>query len=266
MLKLLTKFKTQSLNEVKPYENDGSFVSFCGEVRNINDDGASDHSWPQDHGHDEINGGPKNNQTSLSSTCLISSRLSNELVRTYQLPTEPEGLVECKKKENEDKRSRENRQTGATGLSAAEKRKWSEVKKSRSSSFQQGNDSSSSDEEVKELFSKQQQSGNLKENRQHKAARSGKVRPFDRKRHRRLTSDENRVYSRPSLDFEKMQQKMFWKKGSFTASHARIVKVQSFSGHPPNFLPHPSVMSFKPIQVMQAFKLTPVEESRALAF
>lgn len=158
---------------------------------------------------DEINGEQKNNE---ASACFIS-RLPNELVKTYQFPTEVQ-LDEAVKlgyenKENgDDSHAREKRQAGAR-LVSAEKRKWSDVKNSRSS-FQQGNDSSSSDEEVKELFSKQQRSehsnrGSQKENWHQKSLRCSKVRPCDRKRHR-LTS-EDRMYShRPSLDFEKMQQ------------------------------------------------------------
>lgn len=95
----------------------------------------------------------------------------------------------------------------------AEKRKWSDVKRSSFPKQNLSNDSSSSDEEVKELFSKQQKSSNSSVNcgecRRQVAspARSAKIRPSDshaRKRHR-MTSHE-RIYSRPSLDFEKMQQ------------------------------------------------------------
>ena len=39
---------------------------------------------------------------------------------------------------------------------------------------------------------------------------------------------------------------------------------QSFAGHPPNL--DASVMTFQPIQGIQAFKLPPVEETRSLAY
>ena len=39
---------------------------------------------------------------------------------------------------------------------------------------------------------------------------------------------------------------------------------QSFAGHPPNL--DVSVMTFQPIQGIQAFKLPPVEETRSLAY
>ena len=158
---------------------------------------------------DEINGEHKNNQ---ASTCFIN-RLPNELVKAYQLPTEVQFDEAVKlgyenKENGDDRKAREKRQAGA-GLVYAEKRKWSDVKNSRSS-LQQGNDSSSSDEEVKELFSKQQRSehsnrGSQKENWHQKSLRCSKVRPCDRKRHR-LASEDQMYSHRPSLDFEKMQQ------------------------------------------------------------
>ena len=98
-------------------------------------------------------------------------------------------------------------------LYSAEKRKWSDVKRSRFSKQNFSSDSSSSDEEVKELFSKQQKSNGFSssssEDRRQKTSpvRSAKIRPSDshsRKRHRMTPHD--RIYSRPSLDFEKMQQ------------------------------------------------------------
>ena len=103
--------------------------------------------------------------------------------------------------------------SSSRGLCSAEKRKWSDVKRSRFPKQNFSSDSSSSDEEVKELFSKQQKSNSFSssnsDDRRQKAspARSSKIRPSDshaRKRHRMTSHD--RIYSRPSLDFEKMQQ------------------------------------------------------------
>lgn len=161
---------------------------------------------------EKMNGGMIN-RTTFPTTCFIS-QYPSDLVKTIQLPAEvPLSKTAQLVYENEVngvKRSSQKRQTGLS----AEKRKWSDVKSSRSSKQQGygGSDSSSSDEEVKELFSKQQRSDrssieNPGNNRQIKSDRSGKVRPCEshtRKRHR-LTFADDRIY-RPSLDFEKMQQ------------------------------------------------------------
>ena len=150
------------------------------------------------------------------------SRMPNVHVRTLHFPNET--LKDDESLRNENKENGEklaslrlsslNFSSPSRGLYAAEKRKWSEVKRSR---FPQQNpscsDSSSSDEEVKELFSKQQKSNGSgvysTEDSCQKTSpiRNAKIRPSDshaRKRHR-MTSHE-RIYSRPSLDFEKMQQ------------------------------------------------------------
>ena len=143
------------------------------------------------------------------------NRMPNVHVRTIHFSNEPlkeDESLKNENKENGEKLSDLNFPAGR-GLYVAEKRKWSDVKRSRFPKQNFSSDSSSSDEEVKELFSKQQKSSgfstNSSEDRRQKTSpvRSAKIRPSDshaRKRHRMTSHD--RIYSRPSLDFEKMQQ------------------------------------------------------------
>ncbi|CAB3983472.1 Hypothetical predicted protein [Paramuricea clavata] len=273
MLRLLTKFKTQSLNEVKPYESNGSLVSAGHGETLDSDDGTQQQTW-----HQEVKAELEDTDDAskdLTRTPFLT-RMPNVHVRTLHFANEP--IKEDESLKNENKENGEML-TGLNGLNFpspsrglyAEKRKWSDTKRSRFPKQNFSSDSSSSDEEVKELFSKQQKSNgsstNSNEDRRQKTSpvRSAKIRPSDshaRKRHR-MTSHE-RIYSRPSLDFEKMQQKVFWKRSTYGASRPRIVKVRSFAGYSHNL--DASVMTFQPIQGIQAFKLPPVEETRSLAY
>ena len=142
------------------------------------------------------------------------TRMPNVHVKMLHFPNEPfkeDGDAKNENKENGEKLAGLNLPPNRALF--AEKRKWSDVKRSRFPKQNLSSDSSSSDEEVKELFSKQQKSSNSNvsscEDRQQitSPVRSSKIRPSDshvRKRHR--TTAHERIYSRPSLDFEKMQQ------------------------------------------------------------
>lgn len=105
--------------------------------------------------------------------------------------------------------------------SAAEKRKWSQVNTHRLlQQFASGNDSSSSDDEIKELCSKKSGSLVLSSSPPGKvtvlskhSAFSARVRPtaytsegHSRKKHRVVFAEDDGFFSRPSLNFEKMQQ------------------------------------------------------------
>lgn len=108
--------------------------------------------------------------------------------------------------------------------SAAEKRKWSQVTSSQAhkllQQFASGNDSSSSDDEIKELCSKKSGPLVLSSSPPGKvtilskhSAFSTRVRPttytsegHSRKKHRAVFAGDDGVFSRPSLNFEKMQQ------------------------------------------------------------
>ena len=105
--------------------------------------------------------------------------------------------------------------------SAAEKRKWSQVNTHKLlQQFASGNDSSSSDDEIKELCSKQSgplvlsssPPGKVTVLSKHSAF-SARVRPttyisegHSRKKHRVVFAEDDGYFSRPSLNFEKMQQ------------------------------------------------------------
>ncbi|XP_028398484.1 uncharacterized protein LOC114522066 [Dendronephthya gigantea] len=270
MFRLLTKFKTQSLNEVKPYESNGSIVS-VGQGEILEDDGIQQQTWQQEVCRTE------SENTDTASKDLIRTpfhtRMPNVHVRTLHFLNEPNKEDESTKtedKENGEKLAGQGFPASNRGV-FAEKRKWSDVKRSRFPKQNFSNDSSSSDDEVKELFSKQHRSCNSNPNgnddirQKSSPIRNAKIRPSDshtRKRHR-MTAHE-RLYSRPSLDFEKMQQKVFWKRSAYGSARPRIVKVRSFAGHP--HLLDSSLMTFQPIQGIQAFKLPPVEETRSLAY
>ena len=105
--------------------------------------------------------------------------------------------------------------------SAAEKRKWSQVNTHKLlQQFASGNDSSSSDDEIKELCSKKSGALVLSSSPPGKvtvlskhSAFSARVRPtthtsdgHSRKKHRVVFAEDDGLFSRPSLNFEKMQQ------------------------------------------------------------
>ena len=105
--------------------------------------------------------------------------------------------------------------------SAPEKRKWSQVNAHKLlQQFASGNDSSSSDDEIKELCSKKSgplllsssPPGKVTVLSKHSAF-SARVRPTTytseghlRKKHRLVFAEDEEFFSRPSLNFEKMQQ------------------------------------------------------------
>ena len=219
MFRLLTKFKTQSLNEVRPYESNGSFVSAGHGETLDSDDGSQQQAW---HWEEEICKTEPEDTIENASKDLVRTpfhtRIPNVHVRMLHFPNEQIKEDESLKIENKENGEKLGSLNGlnlpsSRGLYSAQKRKWSGVKRSRFPKQNFSSDSSSSDEEVKELFSKQQKnnsfSSSSSEERRQKVSpvRSSKIRPSDshaRKRHRQTPHD--RIYSRPSLDFEKMQQ------------------------------------------------------------
>lgn len=106
--------------------------------------------------------------------------------------------------------------------SVPEKRKWSQVNSHKllQQFASSGNDSSSSDDEIKELCSKKtgplllssSPPGKVTVLSKHSAF-SARVRPttytsegHSRKKHRLVFAEDEEFFSRPSLNFEKMQQ------------------------------------------------------------
>lgn len=152
-------------------------------------------------------------------SCIFTSFhtcISNVNIRTLNVFNE--ALKEDELVKNENKENGEHlyfpgtsngRDSGMILTNSAEKRKRSHL-----SNNSMSNDSSSSDEEVKELLSKQPKNECRKGIEEDLVAnvstplRNTKIRPTEshaRKRHR-FASGQERFYSRPSLDFEKMQQ------------------------------------------------------------
>lgn len=166
------------------------------------------------------------------------SPLADKALNNNNVPDEPlkikasalAGLEEEAAKENiyTERGTREGNISGFLPIdipvrenSAPEKRKWSQVNAHKLlQQFASGNDSSSSDDEIKELCSKKSgplilsssPPGKVTVLSKHSAF-STKVRPttftsegHSRKKHRLVFAEDEGYLSRPSLNFEKMQQ------------------------------------------------------------
>lgn len=166
------------------------------------------------------------------------SPLADKALNNNNVPDEPlkikasalAGLEEEAAKENiyTERDTREGNISGFLPIdipvrenSAPEKRKWSQVNAHKLlQQFASGNDSSSSDDEIKELCSKKSgplilsssPPGKVTVLSKHSAF-STKVRPttftsegHSRKKHRLVFAEDEGYLSRPSLNFEKMQQ------------------------------------------------------------
>lgn len=166
------------------------------------------------------------------------SPLADKALNNNNVPDEPlkikasvlAGLEEEAAKENiyTERDTREGNISGFLPIdipvrenSAPEKRKWSQVNAHKLlQQFASGNDSSSSDDEIKELCSKKSgplilsssPPGKVTVLSKHSAF-STRVRPttftsegHSRKKHRLVFAEDEGYLSRPSLNFEKMQQ------------------------------------------------------------
>ncbi|KAM7027079.1 uncharacterized protein RBU47_000356 isoform 2-T2 [Passerculus sandwichensis] len=169
---------------------------------------------------------------------------------------------------------------------AAEKRKWSQV--SRLTCCGDGNNASSSDEEVKNLCAMSfrpvaERGDGLQASPSpvlFSASPPKRLQPLVRspasapliftsvgagleqvmpcKRHRQGYGDK---VSRPSLDLEKMQQKMLLKKNC--GAKTRVIKIRSTNGGrpPPHFLYDPSTFAFRSLSTLKPLSpIAPVEE------
>ncbi|KAF4798717.1 hypothetical protein TURU_061816 [Turdus rufiventris] len=169
---------------------------------------------------------------------------------------------------------------------AAEKRKWSQV--SRLTCCSDGNNTSSSDEEVKNLCAMSFRPVAEQANGLHtspspvlfSASPPKRLQPVVRspasgpliltsvgagleqvmpcKRHRQGYGDK---VSRPSLDLEKMQQKMLLKKNY--GAKTRVIQIRSINGGrpPPHFMYDPSTFAFRSLSTLKPLSpIAPVEE------
>lgn len=262
MLKLLAlKFKNQSINEVKPYEPQPF----------LQDESSVDENTDDDVELTEIIGDtPLNFNNNVQEAALkINSPLPVEIAskeNIYAHKDTKEDNIDCGFWPIERPGSREG--------ASAEKRKWSQMKTQKLlQQFASGNDSSSSDDEIKDLCSRK--SGPLSSSPPGKvtvlskhSAFSARVRPtsyasdgHSRKKHRVVFAEDEALFSRPSLNFEKMQQKsVLVKRHTHGLSRPRPVRIRSISNPRHSRSCDPSVLMFRPIQMKSAFNLAPVEE------
>ncbi|XP_071490612.1 uncharacterized protein [Diadema antillarum] len=163
-----------------------------------------------------------------------------------------------------------------------EKRKWSQVNHWN----RNGEVSSSSDEEVKELFTKSSSplqfstsppkhlcrlSPKRIDNKIHFVANVGPAGDYTspRKRHRHVHYDGH-IQSGRRIDFEKMQQKMLAKRHSMHGrgmKSAKLVRIKSIALNnnrgPPRLLSDPTICSFRSISINP---MTPVEDPSLAAY
>ncbi|KAG8431482.1 hypothetical protein GDO86_018578, partial [Hymenochirus boettgeri] len=183
-----------------------------------------------------------------------------------------------------DRHSSEEELERITREFAAEKRKWSQVSRLSCHS----DNTSSSDDEVKHLcgmsFRPVEQNDGLCGNSSpvlfsasppkrlqlpvrippsrpllFSSLGSGLDQGMPCKRHRQGYGEKN---SRPSLDLEKMQQKMLLKRNC--GSKARVTKIRSINGgrQPPHYVYDPAIFAFRSLSTVKPMSpLVPVEES-----
>ncbi|XP_070576692.1 uncharacterized protein [Ptychodera flava] len=279
MLRFLTqKLKSQSINEVTPYhpketENDEDFNSDSEEenqeLQQLNKEGR--------HGGQISNCctfTPPTNAVSMCTKphqpledrpCLTENVLQSLSERDRHSSEEELADIEKQCKENQ----------------AAEKRKWSQANRWSVN----GESSGSSDDEVRDLCSKPvpvlfsssppKQLQRLRHVSPGSQVFLANVRSTaessPRKRHRQGLGDISpHLLNRPSLDFEKMQQKMMFKKHGH-GMRARVVKIRSISvsntsraAAPARFLCDPAVFSFRSLSTINP--LTPVEDPSLAAY
>ncbi|XP_013391699.1 uncharacterized protein LOC106159833 isoform X2 [Lingula anatina] len=295
MLRLLTqKLRSQSLNEVQPFqpqdeddhdsgtESDTEINELEEIAQNMENSLLSSSS--SIFGNGRV--GPHPFQFSFTSSHLparelTQSPLSSNCERRMTNHT-PHSLSSSSEFEHN---SSEEELSVINNRESHSKRKWSQV---RRHSF--GDSSGSSDDEVKDLFSKPQPLifSSSPPKGVTRLTRSPPPKLFlanmtpvqlytsPRKRHRYTSSNtseycdskESVIQRRPSLDFEKMQQKPLMRKHcAHGLGRARIVKIRTISGNrSPKFnLYDPAIFDFRSISTVYN-PLTPVEEPSACAF
>ncbi|XP_078397466.1 uncharacterized protein LOC144680376 isoform X1 [Cetorhinus maximus] len=260
MLKVLTKkLRAQTLNEIQPVQVK---ISYSPRDEDNSDDSEGENQ--------ELALIDQESQSNCCLSPLSPSHLHNQehlcKVRTIFDP------LDCDSSEEELERI--NREFGR------EKRKWSQV--NRLSCY--SDSTSSSDEEVKDLcgmsfkpVQQAEQKYSCSSPVPFSASPPKRLHPLVRrpsgqiilasvgtsvdqatpcKRHR-----QGQDFSRPSLDLEKMQQKMLLKKSC--GAKTRIIKIRSISGScpPPRYLYDPSSFAFRSLSTLTPMSpMAPVEE------
>ncbi|XP_026551394.1 uncharacterized protein LOC113433190 [Pseudonaja textilis] len=263
MLKILTKkLRNQSLNEIQPFQLKISYTP--------SDEEDSDDSEGENQELAQID---RERRRNCTLTPLATNQQQNQENQCCKVRGHfPSGL---------DHHSSEEELECITREFAAEKRKWSQVSKLGCCS--DSCNASSSDEEVKTLCGKSfrpvveaveglraSPSPVLFSASPPKRLQS-LVRPiiftsvggsFEQgmpcKRHRQGYGDK---VGRPSLDLEKMQQKMLFKKNCGTKT--RIIKIRHINSSrpPPHFVYDPSIFAFQSLSTLKPLSpIAPVEE------
>ncbi|XP_069092327.1 uncharacterized protein [Pleurodeles waltl] len=265
MLKILTrKLRNQSLSEIQPFQLKIS--------RPLSDEEDSEDSEGENQELAQID---KERRRNCTLTPLAINQLQNQENQCCKVRALFHASLDRHSSEEELERiSREF---------AAEKRKWSQV--SRLSCL--NDTTSSSDEEVKNLcgmsFHPVEQAGGLRTipspvlfsasppKRLQPLGRSPASRPliftsvgtgFEQgmpcKRHKQCYGDKT---CRPSLDLEKMQQKMLLKKNC--GAKTRVFKIRSInsSRQPPHYVYDPSIFAFRSLSTVKPLSpKAPLEE------
>ncbi|XP_053568632.1 uncharacterized protein LOC128658154 isoform X2 [Bombina bombina] len=269
MLKVLTKkLRNQSLNEIQPFQ----LKIAC----TPSDEDDSDDSEGENHELAQID---KERRRNCILTPLTTNQLQNQENQCCKVRTLfHSGLDRHSSEEELERISREF---------AAEKRKWSQVSRLSCHS----DNTSSSDEEVKHLcgmsFRPVEQVDGLHgtsspvlfsaspPKRLQSLSRNTAPRPIiftsvgsslDQgmpcKRHRQGYGDKA---SRPSLDLEKMQEKMLLKKNC--GSKTRVIKIRNINGNhqAPHYVYDPAIFAFRSLSTIKPISpIVPIEEpSRA---
>ncbi|KAM5164703.1 uncharacterized protein ACMZJ9_007140 [Mantella aurantiaca] len=260
MLKVLTKkLQNQSLSEIQPYQLKISYPP--------SDEDDSEDSEGENQELAQID---KERRRNCVLTPLATNQMQNQEKQCCKVRSLFHGLDRHSSEEELERISREF---------AAEKRKWSQVSRLSCHS----DNTSSSDEEVKHLcamsFRPEEQVEGLTSSpilfsasppkRLQPLCRNPTPRPlifttmgspYDQgmpcKRHRQGLGDK---YSRPSLDLEKMQQKMLLKKNC--GSKTRVIKIRSIGRQPPHYVYDPATFAFRSLSTIKPISpIVPVEE------
>ncbi|XP_077345550.1 uncharacterized protein LOC143989336 [Lithobates pipiens] len=266
MLKVLTKkLRNQSLSEIQPYQLKISYPP--------SDEDDSDDSEGENQELAQIDKERRRN-------CILTPLATNQLQNQENQCCKVRSLFHA----GLDRHSSEEELERISREFAAKKREWSQVSRL---SCHSDNNTSSSDEEVKHLctmsFRPVEQTEGLRANsspvlfsdsppkRLQPLSRNPAPRPliftsmgstFDQgmpcKRHRQGFGDK---CSRPSLDLEKMQQKMLLKKNC--GSKTRVIKIRSIGGgrQPPHYVYDPAMFAFRSLSTIKPISpIVPVEE------
>ncbi|KAM9315792.1 uncharacterized protein PAF06_006775 [Gastrophryne carolinensis] len=261
MLKVLTKkLRNQSLSELQPIQLKISCPP--------SDEEDSEDSEGENQELAQID---KERRCNCVLTPLATNQLHNQENQCCKArPLFQAGLDRHSSEEELERISREF---------AAEKRKWSQV----SRLGRAGDNASSSDEEVKHLCAvsrRPAEQGVATSPVLFSASPPKRLQPLGLnpathplifgsmasaidqgvpcKRHRQTYGDKR---GRPSLDLEKMQQKMLLKKNC--GSKTRIIKIRSINGgrQPPHYVYDPAIFAFRSLSNIKPISpIVPVEE------